>query len=140
MFRPYRREDTVDAVRAELTSALASEDRAFVIARRGGRDVGVISVGPGLGSPLYVPDGAAYIAATAVLPTERGSGTGAALVDAAFGWASDHGHVAACLHFQTANVTSTAFWTGIGFTPVMTHMRRRLDDRILSSHPVQHRP
>ena len=140
MFRPYRRDDTVDAVRAELTSALASEDSAFVIARRGGRDVGVISVGPGLGSPLYVPDGAAYIAATAVLPTERGSGTGAALVDAAFGWASDRGHVAACLHFQTANVRSTAFWTGIGFTPVMTHMRRRLDDRILSSHPVQRRP
>ena len=95
-------------------------------------DVGVISVGPGLGSPLYVPDGGAYIAATAVLPGERGAGIGAALVDAAIRWAADNGHLAACLHFATANPTSPSFWTGVGFTPVMAHMRRRLDERILT--------
>ncbi len=135
MFRPYRRDDTAEAVRAQLTADLASGDHAFLIARCRGRDVGVVSVGPGLGSPLYVPDGAAYIAATAVLPDERGSGVGAALVDAAMAWARDHGHLAACLHYATANMTSTAFWTGVGFVPVMAHMRRRLDDRILSSRP-----
>ena len=98
--------------------------------------VGVISVGPGVGSPLYVPDGAAYIAATAVMPDARGSGAGAALVEAAFAWARDHGHLAACLHFSTANATSTSFWTGVGFTPVMVHLRRRLDERILTSRPL----
>ena len=135
MFRPYRRDDTADAVRAELSTALASDDHAFLIARREGSDVGVVSVGPGLGSPLYVPDGGVYIAATAVLPQARGSGAGATLVDAALAWARDHGHLAACLHFTTANATSTSFWTGIGFTPVMAHMRRRLDERILTSRP-----
>jgi len=135
MFRPYRRADTAEAVRAQLVADLASGDHAFLIARRNGHDVGIVSVGPGLGSPLYVPDGAAYIAATAVLPGDRGSGVGAALVDAAIAWARDHGHLAACLHYATANRTSTAFWTGVGFTPVMAHMRRRLDERILSSRP-----
>jgi GNAT superfamily N-acetyltransferase len=132
IFRPYRRHETAEAVRAQLANELASDDHCFLIARRGGRDVGILSVGPGLGSPLYVPERAAYIAATAVVADERGSGAGAALVDAAFDWASDHGHAAVCLHFSTANVTSTSFWTGVGFTPVMAHLRRRLDERILN--------
>ncbi len=74
MFRPYRRDETADAVRAELATELASDDHAFLIARREGQDVGVISVGPAVGSPLYVPDGAAYIAATAVMPDRAGIG------------------------------------------------------------------
>jgi GNAT superfamily N-acetyltransferase len=135
IFRPYRRRQTEERVRAELATALASDDHAFLIARRHGNEVGVLSIGPGLGSPLYVPEGAAYIAATAVLPDQRGSGAGSALVDAALAWARDHGHRAACLHFSTANAISTSFWTGIGFTPVMAHMRRRLDERILVTQP-----
>ena len=117
----------------ELATQLASHDHAFLVARRDGSDVGVLSVGPGLGSPLYVPDGGCYIGATAVLAAARGAGVGAALVDAAFDWARDHGHRAACLHYATANRTSTSFWTGIGFVPVMAHLRRRLDDRILTA-------
>ena len=133
MFVPYLHEATTAAVRDQLARALASDDHAFLIANRGGSDIGIISIEPGLGSPLYVPDNAVYIAATAVVPAERGSGAGAALVDAAFTWATDHGHVAASLHFATANAMSTSFWTGVGFTPVMAHLRRRLDDRILSN-------
>ncbi len=136
IFRPYVRDATREAVRAELTTALASDDHAFLIARRGDGDVGVISVGPGIGSPLYIPDRGAYIAATAVLPEERGSGAGAALVRAALAWAGDRGYAAACLHFSPANATSTSFWTGLGFTPAMAHLRRRLDDRILTSRPT----
>jgi GNAT superfamily N-acetyltransferase len=135
IFLPYRREATAEAVRAEVASDLASDDHAFLIARRAGRDVGVISIAPGRGSPLYVPDRAAYIAATAVLPDERGSGAGTVLVESALAWAGEHGHVAACLHYSAANVTSASFWTGIGFTPVMAHMRRRLDERILTNRP-----
>ena len=137
MFRPYRRDETADAVRAELATELASDDHAFLIARREGQDVGVISVGPAVGSPMYVPDGAAYIAATAVTPDARESGAGAALVEAAFAWARDHGHPTVCLDFSTANATLTSFWTGVGFTPVMVHLRRRLDEqRILTSRPL----
>jgi GNAT superfamily N-acetyltransferase len=122
-------------VRAQIGQELSRDDHAFLVARSDGRDVGVLSIGPGQGSPLYVPDGAAYIAATAVLPDARRSGIGAALTDAAFDWARRHGHRAACLHFATANIASTGFWTGLGFTPVMAHLRRRLDDRIVSHRP-----
>jgi GNAT superfamily N-acetyltransferase len=97
--------------------------------------VGVLSVGPPIGTPLYVPDGAVYIGATAVVPTERGGGVGAALVDAALDWARDHGHRAACLHFAPANRLSSSFWPGVGFVPVMAHLRRRLDERILTARP-----
>jgi GNAT superfamily N-acetyltransferase len=136
MFRPYLRELTAAAVREQLAVELVSDAHAFMIARHDGQDVGVLSIGPGLGSPLYIPDGAAYVAATAVLPEVRRSGVGAALVDAALSWARAHGHRAVCLHFATANMASTAFWTGIGFVPVMVHLRRRLDDRILLCRPT----
>jgi GNAT superfamily N-acetyltransferase len=135
VFVPYVRAATRDAVRAELAERLASDDHGYLIASRRGRDVGVISVGPGFGSPLYVPDGAAYIAATAVVPDARGTGVGGALVEAAFTWARERGHRAACLHFHPANPTSSAFWPGVGFVQVMAHMRRRLDERILTSRP-----
>ena len=135
ILRPYVGPETHAAVRAELTAQLASDDHGFLVARLDGADVGVLCVGPGLGSPLYIPDGACYIAATAVLPEARRAGVGAALVDAAFERARGHGHLAAGLHFATANRTSTSFWTGVGFTPVMTHMRRRLDERILTHRP-----
>jgi GNAT superfamily N-acetyltransferase len=135
MFQPYVGAETAAAVRAELAANLASDDHAFLVARLVHSDVGVLSVGPGLGSPLYVPDGGCYIAATAVRPEARGEGVGAALVDAALDWARDHGHRAACLHFATANRTSSSFWTGIGFLPVMAHLRRRLDERILTARP-----
>ena len=135
IFRPYRRTETNDAVREQLASELASDDHAVLVASLDGDDVGVLCVGPGQGSPLCVPDGAAYIAATAVLPSSRGAGVGAALADAALTWARDHGHRAACLHFASANATSTSFWTGIGFRPVMAHLRRRLDERIVTSRP-----
>ena len=135
MFRPYLRDQTVAAVRAELAAEIASDDRVFLLARCDGADVGVLSIGPGLGSPLYIPDDATYIAATAVLADARGAGVGAALVDAACDWARDHGHAAAWLHYATANATSTAFWTGIGFEPVMVHMHRSLDHRIRDARP-----
>ena len=67
-------------------------------------------------------------------PSARG-GVGAALVDAAFDWCRDHGHRAACLHFATANRLSSSFWPGIGFVPAMAHLRRRLDERILTARP-----
>jgi len=47
-----------------------------------------------------------------------GTGVGAALADAAFDWCREHGHGGAC------------------FVPVMAHLRRRLDERILTARPA----
>jgi GNAT superfamily N-acetyltransferase len=120
---------------SDVQVRVATSDELDIVARHDGHDIGIVSLGPGRGSPLYVPHGAAYIAATAVTPDARRSGAGASLVEAAFAWARDHAHLAVCLHFSTANATSTSFWTGVGFTPVMVHLRRRLDERILTSRP-----
>jgi len=133
IFRPYVRAQTEAAVRVELSDQLASSDHAFFIGSVDGRDVGIVSVTPGFG---YVRRGACYIGATAVLPEIRGSGVGAAVVASGLEWAAAKGYRLASLHFASSNMTSTSFWTGLGFEPVMVHMRRRLDDRIVRSGAV----
>jgi GNAT superfamily N-acetyltransferase len=135
VFRPSPLESAQAAVRAELAEQLGTTGHPFLVARGAGGDVGVLSIGPPLDSPLYIPDGAAYVGATAVIPDERDGGVGAALVDAALDGARDHGHRAACLHVATANPLSSSFWPGIGFVPAMAHLRRRLDERIVTARP-----
>ena len=84
---------------------------------------------------LFTPDGAVGIGDTAVTEEARGAGVGAALTDAAIAWAREHDYRAVHLHFATPNLLSVPFWTGLGFTPVMWHMRRRLDERIAWARP-----
>jgi GNAT superfamily N-acetyltransferase len=133
--RPYLAGDTSVAVREELAGSLSGDDQAWFIASVDGAEAGITTIGPGRGSPLYIPDRAAYIGDTAVLASHRGAGIGAATVDAALGWARDHDYRAVSLHYASGNVTSRTFWTGIGFLPVMRHLRRRLDERITWAVP-----
>jgi GNAT superfamily N-acetyltransferase len=135
IFRPYLRDQTRESVRAAIGESLDASDRVHLLARVNGADMGVIEIGPARGSPLYIPEGAAYIGDTAVLDRYRGIGVGAALVDAAMGWGRDRGYRAATLHFAAANALSTSFWTGLGFEPAMWHLRRRLDERITWAQP-----
>jgi GNAT superfamily N-acetyltransferase len=140
IFRPYLRTATRESVRTALSEALQASDRVHLLARFEGEDVGVIEIGPGRGSPLYIPEGAAYVGDTAVLERHRGHGVGAALVDAALGWGREHSYRAATLHFAAANAVSTSFWTGLGFEPAMWHLRRRLDERITWAQPPRDGP
>jgi GNAT superfamily N-acetyltransferase len=135
IFRPYLRDQTREAVRSALAESLRATGSVHLLARVQGEDVGVIEIGPGRGSPLYIPEHAAYIGDTAVLERYRGTGVGAALVDAALGWGREHGYRATTLHFATANALSASFWTGLGFEPAMWHLRRRLDERITWAQP-----
>lgn len=135
IFRPFLARDTAAQVHEAHRQALADEGQAIFIARERRADVGILCIGPGLGSPLFIPDRAAYVGATAVLPEARGSGVGAALVDAALAWAREREYRAVTLHFATANPLSRPFWTDLGFRTVMWHLRRRLDDRITWARP-----
>ncbi len=135
VFRPYLARDTAAQVRDAHRAALDDEGQAIFIARQGRDDVGVTWIGPGRGSPLFVPDGAAYIGDTAVLEEARGAGIGAALVAAALSWARERDHRAVTLHYAAANPLSRRFWTNLGFTTVMWHLRRRLDERIAWATP-----
>jgi GNAT superfamily N-acetyltransferase len=140
IFRPYLRDQTREAVRSALAESLGAPDRVHLLARVKDTDIGVIEIGPGRGSPLYIPEGAAYIGDTAVLERHRGTGVGAALVDAALGWGREHGYLAATLHFAAANALSGSFWTSLGFEPAMWHLRRRLDERITWAQPPRDGP
>jgi ribosomal protein S18 acetylase RimI-like enzyme len=135
VLRPYLARDTDAQVREAHRQALADDGQALFIAREGGRDVGITWIGPGRGSPLFIPDGAAYIGDTAVVPDARGAGIGAALVDAALAWARERGYRAVTLHYAAANPLARAFWRSLGFAPAMWHLRRRLDERIAWATP-----
>jgi GNAT superfamily N-acetyltransferase len=135
IFRAYVGPDVEANVRESLRAALADESQALLIARRAGRDVGIISAGPVRGSPLSIPDAAGYIGDTAVLDGERGEGTGTALLSAALDWLRERGYAAATLHFATANGLSRAFWKGHGFVPVLHHYKRSIDPRMAWAVP-----
>ncbi len=135
IWRPYVQFDTAAEPRAAVERDLAREDPQYFLAIVDGEPAGLIIIGEGRGSPLFIPDGGAYIGDTAVIEERRGAGVGTALVDRALGWARDRGYRHATLHYATTNATSTRFWTGLGFEPVMFHMRRNIDGRIAWARP-----
>jgi GNAT superfamily N-acetyltransferase len=137
MFRPYLSGDTRKTVLEELRSALGDPGQAILLggARRD-QPVGVLCIGPARGSPLFIPDDAAYIGDTAVLDGHRGAGVGSDLLEGALGWAREQGYRHLTLHFATSNAVSSAFWVGHGFVPVMYHLRRTIDQRIAWAIPA----
>jgi GNAT superfamily N-acetyltransferase len=135
IWRPYVQADTAAKRRAEALAELEGDEAAYFVASVEGRDIGLTWVSAGRGSPLFVPDGAAYIGEMAVVAEQRRHGTGAALLAAALGWAQERGFKRAALHFATANAVSRVFWTRHGFVPVMHHLRRHVDPRIAWARP-----
>ncbi len=136
MFTPWLGRDTAEAGRDGMRKSLADEKQAIFLGMVNRRPAGILRLEPPKGSPLFIPDDACYIGDTAVLPGARGSGLGAALLDAALAWARAEGYRAATLHYLTANPLSSTFWTSHGFQPVMYHLRRRLDERIAWAQPT----
>lgn len=135
IFTPYAGKETAEAGREGMRASLADENQAIFLRSVHGQPAGILRIEPPKGSPLFVPDNACYIGDTAVLAEARGTGLGAALLEAALAWARSQDFAAVTLHYQTANPLSSAFWTGHGFQPVMYHMRRRLDERIAWARP-----
>jgi GNAT superfamily N-acetyltransferase len=131
VFSPDTHRETDRALREELDKAVADETQAIFLARSEGQDAGMLWIGPGRGSPMFTPDRSAYIGDTAVVEQSRRSGVGGALLQAALSWALEREYRHVTLHFATANAVSRSFWTGHGFEPVMYHVERRIDERIL---------
>jgi len=135
MFTPYVEPNTDAEVRAAYRKALADEGQALFLGYAEGSPAGLLWVEPPKGSPLFIPDDACYIGDTAVLPGARHVGLGTAILQRALAWARERGYRHATLHFATANPVTTEFWQRNGFTPVMYHLRRRLDERIAWAQP-----
>jgi GNAT superfamily N-acetyltransferase len=135
IFTPYIEPNTEAEVRASYRKALADEGQALFLGYAEGAPAGLLWVEPPKGSPLFTPDDACYIGDTAVLPGARHAGLGTAILQRALAWARERGYRHATLHYVPANPVSSEFWQRNGFTPVMYHLRRRLDERIAWGQP-----
>jgi ribosomal protein S18 acetylase RimI-like enzyme len=86
---------------------------------------------------VYVEDGAADLVSMWVRPAARGLRVGEALVNAAAGWARDHGHSVLYLWVTDSNEAARRLYERCGFTatgerqplpsnPALTEVRMRL--------------
>ena len=112
------------AMRARLEKIDARVDLRTLVAERDGRLVGMVGVQIGIG---WNDDRAwARVMSLVVAESERGRGTGAALMAAAEAWASENG--AASLHLTTARYREGAhrFYERIGYEATGVRYVRRL--------------
>jgi GNAT superfamily N-acetyltransferase len=135
IYRPYVSDDVAEAVREEHRGMLQSDEADVFIASIGGREAGVMSIGPTNGSPQFVPERCAYVGDTAVLPWARRRGAGTALLVALNDWALARGFEHLALHVAMPNRVSVPFWRSLGFVEVMYHLHRRIDPRITWGRP-----
>jgi GNAT superfamily N-acetyltransferase len=119
--------------------ALRSAGAVHLIAELDGRHVGLLTIEPTSPAPRLCPAGQPYIGSTATLPDVRRRGVGSALVDAALGWAHEHGFEWISVDFATANPLSRPFWLGAGFRPTGYGVLRLIDQTTARGGP-QGRP
>lgn len=111
----------------DVAARLADESRPTWVATRGGQAIGFLSLDPDAtesialsGSDIVHCDGA-FVTSDA-----RNRGVGKSLVAAAMNWADRAGFEAMALDYETANMAAAAFWSGIGFQPVLHSLVRRI--------------
>jgi GNAT superfamily N-acetyltransferase len=131
---PNTRADTRERHRGLLEAGAV-----HLLARVGGRDVGLLTLEPDSPVPRLCPEGQPYIGPTATRAEERGRGVGHALVDAALDWAHRHDMATVSVDFDSPNPLSRPFWTGSGFATVGYGVRRTLDPSVsaLGAKPPQ---
>ena len=109
--------DTLDRARSqsdsewqEIVASSARPDRTFLVVERPGRAVGMARV--------YLADddpSRAELFSMWVMPAERGTGAGRALVDAAIDWARSNGVSELTLHVTEGNEPATRLYEACGF-------------------------
>jgi GNAT superfamily N-acetyltransferase len=113
---------------ARIAARLADPATATFLAEVDDAPAAYLRAGPpGDDIALLVRDpGTTSIDAAYTVPSCRGDGVAAALLDAAARWARDRGAVRLGVDFESANVLGARFWTR-WFTPVVASYIRRLD-------------
>lgn len=105
---------------------LLHDGAIHLLARREGRDVGLLTIEHTSPAPRLCAANVPYIGPTATDPEVRGSGVGQALVNASLEWARQHGHDTISVDFDSRNPLSRPFWLGNGFRPTGYRLRRVL--------------
>lgn len=105
---------------------LLHDGAIHLLARRNGRDVGLLTIEHTSPAPRLCATNAPYIGPTATDPEARESGVGRALVNASLEWARQRGHETISVDFDSRNLLSRPFWYGNGFRPTGYRLRRVL--------------
>ena len=115
---------TEELVWADTQIALAKQPDWIWLAERAGRPAGLLVIQPpadatwvGTMTGLHP---AAYLSTLFVVPGERGTGTGAALVRQAHAQLDEHGIAVTLLHHSQVNPVSGPFWNRMGYRPLWT--------------------
>jgi GNAT superfamily N-acetyltransferase len=127
-----------EAPEAEMSHWLTTPGESVWTARTADRILSFLYLhrpGPDICLPLQ-DDGTISIGGAFTVPEARGSGVGAALVEAAVGWARTAGYERMSVDFETANVRARRFWLRT-FRPVCVSLARRIDVRLVPAEAVR---
>jgi GNAT superfamily N-acetyltransferase len=116
---------TAEALRHETAQMLAEPRPWAWLAERDGRPAGMLSAERPAAAAWIAPmtgrSPVAYLLLAAVLPGERGTGTGAALAARAHREFDAAGVEVTLLHYAQANPLSVPFWSREGYRPLWTN-------------------
>jgi GNAT superfamily N-acetyltransferase len=119
---PRRR--TEELVWADTQIALGKQADWIWLAERAGRPVGLLVIQPPADATWVATmtgqRPAAYLSTLYVLPDERGTGAGSALVRRAHAQLDGHGVAVTLLHHSQVNPLSGPFWNRMGYRPLWT--------------------
>jgi len=123
------RPHTAVVLRRDTAAVLAAADPWIWLAERDGTPVGLLYAEPPEAAAWIAPmtgrAPAAYLELMAVLPGQRGQGTGAALVDEFHRTADAAGVSVTLLHYEQVNPLSGPFWSHRGYRPLWTSWEAR---------------
>jgi ribosomal protein S18 acetylase RimI-like enzyme len=113
---------------ADSLAAAAAGDGAVLVASDGDAIVGVISV---RASRHFTGERDGYIGELAVAEGAARRGIGSALIEAADGWAREHGLVNLTLHTGAFNTGARAFYAAAGFAEEEVRLTRAVSPLVL---------
>lgn len=125
---PVCRPPTPAPSEGEVAARLTDPARPIWLAEEGRLPVGFVSLQSAgdppaaLRSPQWVRCDGAF-----VVPGGRRLGIGAALVQAALGWAREAGFTACSLDYESANPAAARFWPRLGFRAILHSLVRRVE-------------
>lgn len=130
VFATCRRDEDIDALRAEFEKDVRSDDIGTLVAEVDDRIVGHLEVVPvelsSMHAGLAKPEGACYISWAATVPEMRGAGVGRALTSAAFAWAHEAGYQTIVTDWRVTNLLASRFWPRRGFRLTFLRLYRSI--------------
>jgi GNAT superfamily N-acetyltransferase len=130
VFSAWRALETEEELRQEVIDDLANPELGLLVAELDGRIVGGFELAPTTLSPTHAGlarvDGAVLLAWAVTRPEVRGSGAGAALTQASFAWAREHGYQTMVTDWRVTNLLSSRFWPRRGFRETFLRLYRSI--------------